>query len=145
MSLSAVQGLSEEAYLVRPLRGLYLFGRTQDYGYAHSEFIADVQARDYVRLWKNPAIVNGRTLWIGAAAHDAGPWWNPVTAEVSYNVDPDVDGERDLVRDSLHSTGLVTRLGYIRFFNKAQQVSAQGGSPLRTDGRVLVMTLEHLP
>lgn len=73
MSLDAAQKLSAEAYLVRPLRGLFLFGRTQDISYARTALVTVVQARHYLRLWKNPSDMNGQTLWIGAAAHDTGP------------------------------------------------------------------------
>ena len=143
MSLDAAQNLSEAAYLVRPLPRLFLFGRTQDYGFARPEDVTVVRARHYLRLWKNPSEVNRQTLWIGAAAHDTGPWWNPRTAEVSYKVDPNVDAERDLVRDTLTSTGLVEHFGYVGFFAEGH-VRTQAGSSLQSDGRVLVMTLLHL-
>lgn len=65
----------------------------------------------------------------------------PRAAGVSYKVDPNVDDERDLVRDTLTSTGLVEHFGYIRFYAKSHQVRTQTGSSMMTDGRVLVMTV----
>lgn len=77
MSIDAAQKLRAEAYLVRPLRELFLFGRAQDFSYARTALVTVVQARHYFRLWRNPSDMKGETLWIGAAAHDTGPWWNP--------------------------------------------------------------------
>lgn len=91
----------------------YLFGKPQDYGFAHTELVTVVQAK--------------------------------VTGEVSYHVDPNVDEERDFVRDTLNATGLVEHFGYVRFFAKGGRVRTHGGSNLQTDGRVLVMTLMRLP
>jgi hypothetical protein len=145
MSRDALQSLSPEAYLARPLSELYLFGRPQDFSFADSAMAEAVQARHYLRVWRNPSEVNGQTLWVGAAAHDTGPWWNSRTGEVSYKIDPNVDQERDLVRDSLDATGLVNRLGYVRLSAEGQRLKTDAGFKLRTDGRVLVMTIEHLP
>ncbi len=145
MSRDALQRLSPEAYLARPLSGLYLFGRPQDFSFADSAMAEAVQARHYLRVWRNPSEVNGQTLWVGAAAHDTGPWWNNNTGEVSYKTDPNVDRERDFVRDALNATGLVDHLGYIRFLPEGQRLKAKADFKFQTDGRVLVMTIEHLP
>ena len=144
MSRDALQSLSAEAYLARPLSDLYLFGRPQDYSFADSAMAEAVQARHYLRVWRNPSEVNGQTLWVGAAAHDTGPWWNSHAGEVSYKIDPNVDRERDFVRDTLNATGLVDHLGYVRFSPKDRRIKTEAGFKLRTDGRVLVMTIEHL-
>jgi hypothetical protein len=145
MSRDTLQSLSPEAYLARPLSELYLFGRPQDFNFADSAMAAAVQARHYLRVWRNPSEVNRQTLWVGAAAHDSGPWWNSRTGEVSYKIDPNVDHERDVVRDSLNATGLVAHLGYVRFLPEGQRLKTEAGFQFRTDGRVLVMTIEHLP
>lgn len=144
MSRDALQSLSAEAYLARPLSELYLFGRPQDYSFADSAMAEAVQARHYLRVWRNSSEVDGQTLWVGAAAHDTGPWWNSRTGEVSYKIDPNVDRERDFVRETLNATGLVDHLGYVRFLPEGQRLKTEAGFKLRTDGRVLVMTIEHL-
>lgn len=138
ISRDALQSLSEEAYVESPLSDLYLFSRAQDYGFADG-LVTLVQARHHLRIWRNPSDVNRQTLWVGAAAHDTGPWWNDRTGEVSYKVDPNVEGERDFVLDTLKATGLVEHFGSVRFSAKGRRVRTQGGSNLQTDGRVLVM------
>src|SRR6266446_8836325 len=44
--------LSKESYLTMPMSQLYLFGRPQDYGWAHAEPISVVRSRNHLRLWK---------------------------------------------------------------------------------------------
>jgi len=145
LSRDALLSLSEEAYVARPLHDLYLFGRPQDYGFTHTELVTVVPARHYVRVWRCPSTVSRRALWAGAAAHDSGPWWNSRAGEVSYGMAPDPDSERDFVRDTLRATGLVRTYGYVRFTESDGQAETAAGSRVPTDGRVLAITVVHLP
>src|SRR5579883_1648282 len=67
-----LKSLSKESYLTMPMSQLYLFGRPQDYGWAHAEPISVVASRNHLRIWKAPFTVDGQTLWVGAATHDIG-------------------------------------------------------------------------
>src|SRR5216684_698488 len=67
-----IGSLSKESYLTMPMSQLYLFGRPQDYGWAHAEPISVVRSRNHLRIWKAPLQVKGETLWVGAATHDIG-------------------------------------------------------------------------
>jgi hypothetical protein len=145
LSRDELLNLPEEAYVARPLHDLYLFGRPQDYGFAHTELVTVVPARHYVRMWRGPSMVNRQALWVGAAAHDSGPWWNSRAGEVSYSMVPDPDSERDFVRDTLSATGLVRAYGYVRFTERDWPAGTAADSSVPTDGRVLVITLVHLP
>ena len=69
---SAIASLSKESYLTMPMSQLYLFGRPQDYGWAHAEPISVVASRNHLRIWKAPFTLNGQMLWVGAATHDIG-------------------------------------------------------------------------
>ncbi len=46
--------LSGEAYLTMPMSELLMFGRPQDYGFAHSDPIKTIMARHHFRIWKAP-------------------------------------------------------------------------------------------
>jgi len=144
-SRATLLDLSEKADMARPLQELYLFGRPQNYSFAHTELVTVVPARHYVRVWRSPSVVNRQALWLGAAAHNSGPWWNGGAGEVSYRMNPDPDSERDFVRDTLSATGLVKAYGYVRFTERDGQAGTAADSSLPTDGRVLVITLVHLP
>src|SRR6266699_6205663 len=67
-----IGSLSKESYLTMPMSPLYLFGRPQDYGWAHAEPISVVKTRNHLRVWKAPFQVHGATVWVGAATHDVG-------------------------------------------------------------------------
>ena len=49
-----IASMSKESYLTMPMSPLYLFGRPQDYGWAHAEPIAVVASRNHLRIWKAP-------------------------------------------------------------------------------------------
>jgi hypothetical protein len=49
-----VESMSKESYLTMPMSQLYLFGRPQDYGWAHAEPIQVVASRNHLRVWKAP-------------------------------------------------------------------------------------------
>src|SRR6266849_7582482 len=46
-----IESLSKESYLTMPMSQLYLFGRPQDYGWAHAEPISVVRSRNHLRIW----------------------------------------------------------------------------------------------
>jgi hypothetical protein len=62
-----IASMSKESYLTMPMSQLYLFGRAQDYGWAHAEPITVVASRNHLRIWKAPFAVNGQMLWVGPA------------------------------------------------------------------------------
>src|SRR6266446_9065016 len=97
--------LSKESYLTMPMSQLYLFGRPQDYGWAHAEPISVVRSRNHLRVWKAPFQLKGETLWIGAATHDVGFERDQRNNGVTHKIDPDIDLERDYVEKTLTSTG----------------------------------------
>ena len=70
--LGAIASFEKESYLTMPMSQLYLFGRPQDYGWAHAEPIKVVESRNHLRIWKAPFTINGQMLWVGAATHDIG-------------------------------------------------------------------------
>ena len=49
-----LESISKESYLTMPMSPLYLFGRQQDYGWAHAEPISVVASRNHLRIWKAP-------------------------------------------------------------------------------------------
>jgi hypothetical protein len=132
--------LSQEEYLAMPLHEQFIFGKSQDYGFVCNALVTVVPARHDVRIWKVPFAVNGRALWVGAASHE-GPWWDNSAGTVSYAAVPNVDEERDFLGNSLQTTGLVERSGYVGEPGKTPPEASEG---LRTDGRVFVMMLIHL-
>jgi hypothetical protein len=138
-----IASLSKESYLTMPMSQLYLFGRPQDYGWAHAEPITVVASRNHLRIWKAPFTVNGEMLWVGAATHDIGFEKDQRNNGLTHKIDPDIDLEKDFVQKTLSSTGLVAEV--LHFLPKRPMLEARtatGGS-FHSNGQVLVMKLSE--
>jgi LssY-like putative type I secretion system component LssY len=133
--------LSKEAYLTMPMSQLYLFGRPQDYGWAHAEPFSVVASRNHLRIWKAPFQVNGETLWVGAATHDIGFERDKRNNGVTHKIDPDIDLERDYVEKTLSSTGFVADVSHFLPENPLKEAKTATGGTFHSNGQVLVLKL----
>ena len=136
-----LESISKESYVTMPMSQLYLFGRPQDYGWAHAEPISVVKTRNHLRIWKAPFQVNGETLWVGAATHDIGLERDQRNNGITHKVDPDIDLERDYVEKTLSSTGLVSEIAYFLPDNPLKEAKTATGGSFHSNGKVLVMKL----
>jgi hypothetical protein len=133
--------LSKESYLTMPMSQLYLFGRPQDYGWAHAEPISVVRSRNHLRIWKAPFQVKGETLWVGAATHDIGFELDQRNDGITHKIDPDIDVEREYVEKTLSSTGLVAEVSHILPDNPIKEAKTATGGTFHSNGQVLVLKL----
>jgi LssY C-terminus len=138
-----VESLSKESYLTMPMSQLYLFGRPQDYGWAHAEPISVVKTRNHLRIWKASFQVNGQTLWVGAATHDIGFERDQRNNGVTHKIDPDIDLERDYVEKTLTSTGLVTELTHFLPDSPMKEAKTATGGTFHSNGQVLILMLDE--
>jgi len=137
----AIASFSKESYLTMPMSPLYLFGRPQDYGWAHAEPISVVASRNHLRIWKAPFTVNGQMLWVGAATHDVGFERDQRNNGLTHKIDPDIDLERDYVEKTLSSTGLVSELTHFLPKNPMQEAKTATGGSFHSNGQVLVLKI----
>jgi hypothetical protein len=144
--LSGVLGsLSKESYVTMPMSQLFLFGRPQDYGWAHAEPIKVVSSRHHLRVWKAPFQANGATLWAGAATHDIGFERDQRNNSVTHKIDPDIDLERDYLRKTFIATGLVSEHTLLLPDNPLREATTATGGAFHSDGQVLVLELADKP
>jgi hypothetical protein len=136
-----IGSLSKESYLTMPMSPLYLFGRPQDYGWAHAEPISVVASRNHLRIWKAPFTVNGSMLWVGAATHDVGFERDQRNNGVTHKIDPDIDLERDYVQKTLASTGLVVEISHFLPENPMTEAKTATGGSFHSNGQVLILRL----
>jgi hypothetical protein len=137
-----LESISKESYLTMPMSPLYLFGRVQDYGWAHAEPIKVVASRNHLRIWKAPFEIDGQTLWVGAATHDIGFERDERNNGVTHKIDPDVDLERDYVEKTLTSTGLVAEVAHALPTDALKEARTATGGSFHSDGRVLILKLD---
>ena len=138
-----IESLSKESYLTMPMSPLYLFGRPQDYGWAHAEPISVVKTRNHLRVWKAPFQVHGATVWVGAATHDVGFERDQRNNGVTHKIDPDIDLERDYVEKTLASTGLVTEITHFLPDKPMKEAKTATGGSFHSNGQVLILKLDE--
>jgi hypothetical protein len=138
-----IESLSKESYLTMPMSQLYLFGRPQDYGWAHAEPISVVASRNHLRLWRAPFTVNGETLWVGAATHDIGFERDQRNNGLTHKIDPDIDLERAYVEKTLLSTGLVAEVTHFLPDHPMQEAKTATGGTFHSNGQVLILRLSE--
>ena len=138
-----IVSISKDAYLTMPMSQLYLFGRPQDYGWAHAEPIRVVASRNHLRIWKAPFDVRGKPVWAGAATHDIGFEKDQRNDKLTHKIDPDVDLERNYVHKTLASTGLVSELTYFLPADPMKEAKTATGGSFHSDGRVLILELSE--
>ena len=136
-----LESMSKESYLTMPMSPLYLFGRQQDYGWAHAEPIQVVASRNHLRIWKAPFQVSGQTLGVGAATHDIGFEKDQRNNGLTHKIDPDIDLERNYVEKTLTSTGLVAEITHFLPDNPMKEAKTATGGSFHSDGHVLVLKL----
>ena len=138
----ALATFSKEAYLTMPMSILYLFGRPQDYGFAHAEPVKVIESRNHLRAWKSAYEANGRPVWCIAATHDIGFERDQRNNGLTHKIDPAIDGEREYVNDTLSSTGLVVQRTHVTPPGALLTAKTATGGEFHSDGRVLVLLLK---
>src|SRR5258707_1762651 len=136
-----IESISKESYLTMPMSPLYLFGRSQDYGWTHAEPIRVVASRNHLRIWQAPFEVDGRTLWVGAATHDIGFERDERNDGVTPKINTHIDLHRDYVEKSLISTGLVSEVTHVLPAEALKEARTATGGSFHSDGRGLVLKL----
>ena len=137
----ALGTLSRQAYLTMPMSELYVFGRSQDYGFAMSDPVMTVAERHHFRIWKAPFDVGGLTLWVGAGTHDIGFDRDQRTGGITHRIDPDTDKERDFIGETLKHSGQVVKMDYVMPKNTVTKAKTAHGQEYFSDGRILVIYL----
>jgi len=136
-----LNSLSKEAYLTLPMSQLFLFSRSQDYGWAHAEPIRVAASRHHLRIWKAPFQIGSSTLWVGAATHDIGFDRDQRNNGITHKIDPDIDLERSYVEQTLTGTGLVSEFTYVTPDNPLREAKTATGATFHSNGQVLVLDL----
>lgn len=138
----ALATFAKKDYLTMPMSTLFLFGRAQDYGFAHAEPVRVVMSRNHLRVWKSPYEVDGRPVWCVAATHDIGFERDQRNNGVTHKIDPAIDGEREYVNSTLSETGLVVRRDHVTPPNALTIAKTATGGEFHSDGRIVVLVLK---
>jgi hypothetical protein len=138
---SLLSTLSKEEYVEMPMSELYLYGRPQDFGFAHADPYAVVATRHHLRVWKAPMSVGGQSLWVGAATHDVGFETDQRNGGVTHRIEPEVDEEREYVARTLLESGIVTQWAHVLPHDAVSDATTATGGHFHSDGRILVLAV----
>jgi len=133
--------ISKESYVTMPMSVLYLFGRPQDYGFAHAEPLTVVTTRHHLRIWKSPLTLDGQPVWVGAATHDIGFERDKRNNGITHKIDPDIDTEREYVGKSLSETGQLSAIMRVLPPDALKEARTATGGTFHSSGEVLVMRI----
>ena len=135
---------SKQSYVTLPMSELQLFGRPQDFGYAQADPLRVVASRHHFRLWKAPFELEGRQVWAGAGTHDIGFDRDQRNNGITHKIDPETDGERDYIGESLTQTGMVAKTMYMTPTDPVTTAKTATGGEFHSDGRTLLVYLTAL-
>lgn len=150
--------LFDWTYINAPVSNLYLFGRKQDIAFEIP--LKGSGNRHHVRFWATTyddrktlsiksihwhhrkAHVQGDSLlWVGAASLDSGFGVIRHNLQVTHNIDPDTNGERELIVDQLKKAKLVKKTQSITLDQPYRLVNRVLRGSLHTDGKMTIVTL----
>lgn len=138
----ALGTFSKQAYVTIPMSPLTLFGRVQDYGFARSDPVMTVAERHHFRVWKAPFEAGGQEVWVGAGTHDVGFDKDQRNGKLTHKIDPNVDGEREFIGESLSHSGQVVKLVHYTRENPITEARTAHGQEFHSDGRVLLIHMK---
>jgi LssY-like putative type I secretion system component LssY len=136
--------LQKNVYVAVPMSMLYLFGRSQDYGYERAEAVMVAAQRNHFRIWKSPfQTPQNQPVWVGAGTHDVGIEKDQRSENaITHKIDQDVDNERDFIGATLQQAGQVEAMSYMTRSNPIKSAKTATGGDIKSDGRVLVIVLK---
>ncbi len=129
--------LFKRSYPTAPVSLLYLYSRPQDMAF-EKEVGDSPSQRHHVRLWQTALLIEGRSLWLGAATFDKGIGVNRNTGKFTHHIDANIDQERDLLMNDLRITKQLSELYQVT--GRGPSVNDYNGSHDRyyTDGEMTI-------
>jgi hypothetical protein len=148
------------SYPNAPVSSLFLFGRKQDLAFQIP--LKDGHGRHHVRFWaisydpKKPLdskimhwqnrgkrVQKDNLFWVGAASLDVGIGYIRHNFQLTHEVDPDTNKERELIVKNLRSKGLVKALERVSIGEPYKLMNRVFRGSLHSDGKMAIVTLER--
>lgn len=133
----------DRPYDKAPVSPLFYDGRREDLAY-EMPVGSSAKQRHHVRLWKVlDTGVEQRPVWLGSATFDQRVGFSEYTGQVTHDIAPDIDAERDYFADSLTGAGMVDAIYQVSGVGPTLNGRNGEGSPYYTDGEIRMLTLVH--
>lgn len=133
----------DRPYDQAPVSPLFYDGRREDLAY-EMPVGSSAKQRHHVRLWKVlDTGVEQRPVWLGSATFDQRVGFSEYTGQVTHDIAPDIDAERDYFANSLTRVGMVETIYQVSGVGPTLNGRNGEGSPYFTDGEIRMLTLVH--
>lgn len=131
----------DRPYDSAPVSPLLYDGRREDLAY-EKPLGNSARERHHVRLWQVlQSGEEGRPVWLGSATFDRHVGISRYTGQVTHDIAPDIDDERDFLAASLSSAGMVTAIYEISGVGPTLNGRNGEGSRYFTDGEIHMLNL----
>jgi hypothetical protein len=97
--------------------------------------------RHHIRIWKQTATYDGRTVWVGAATHDIDYASSKKGTKWSHRIDPHIDREREKIKVDLLFPGGAGSYTLVDRPRAPRKTGNATGDEILTDGKMMVLEL----
>ena len=126
-----------------PVSALFYDGRREDVAFERASG-RSARRRHHVWLWKALALgAEARPVWLGSATYDRGVGLSADTAQVTHDIAPDIDAERDLIAQELLSADLATSVYQVSGVGPTLSGRNGEGDRYFTDGEIKMLVLTN--
>ena len=136
--LQAYEAAKADApYPTAPFSPAIIQGHRQDLEFQLPTSANSIRERHHTRIWDTTVQASdGRQVWVGTASFDDGLQALGRTSLPVHHIDPNLDGEREFILDTLGFSGLP----YVQL-NSGGSGQNSFGNPYYTDGRAVIVDL----
>jgi hypothetical protein len=136
-----LRALAEDrGYEEAPVSILMLEGRPPDMVFEKTN--NTFAKRHHLRVWRRPAMFQGKQVWAVAATHDVGINFSEKDRTFIHRVDSQIDRERAKVTDDLMFAGHVAGIEMVERPQAPKEGKNATGDTLSTDGKIAVLMLK---
>lgn len=126
-----------QPYPTAPVTPSFLMAQREDIAFEKPTDLNTMRQRHRARFWLTNYSVNGTPVWVATASFGDG-----MRYIITHNIRPDIDTERDFIKDELINTGLMESVKEIQLVPPFAGKN-QGGDKFFTNGKAYVMVLNQ--
>ena len=130
-------GILNQEYDKAPMTPVFWNGVVHDLGFQKPTSDKSVRSRHHTRFWKTDVELKDKGfIYVGTASLDEGLKWL-----VTHKIDPNIDGERDLIFNDLTSAGAIANSSKVKLVDPLLSKNFSG-DPFFTDGEAYIIYLK---
>lgn len=130
-------GILNIPYPTAPMTPDFWSANVNNFGFEKPTIENSVKKRHHSRFWKTPyKMINGNSIYIGTVSLDKNSKWG-----ITHQIDPNIDGERELLFSDLKNNNLIEKVSIIQFTEPTLGKNFLG-DPFFTDGKTITLEIK---